>query len=274
MYSFKNIGKSIIVICAFGILLFSAALVLAQETNSSTGETGNIKAQNVSPTSTDFSAKRQELLDAAKQRAQNVQEKLEQLRQQVQDKLQQKKEQIQQKLTDIKDEQKQKMAKQIVNQFDHINQVWTDHFTDVLNRLDAVLQKIQVRADKASANGQDITSVTAAIKSAQSAISAARTAVVAQAQKTYTVDTTAVSAGVSSSSTQTGQDQLIKNLRSQFKTAKEQLFKDLFALRDGAMKNAREAVKNAFKSLSEIPSVDKEPEASSTSPTSSENTNE
>ena len=175
-------------------------------------------------------------------------------------------ENLQKKLAEIKDRQKQRQAQQITNQFDHINKVWTDHFMKQLARYDTVLQKIQLRTNKASANGKDVADVNAAIQTAKAAISTARVAVTAQAQKTYVANATTISSATASPDTSSGQGQLMQNLRSSFKTLRNQLFNDLFALRDGAMKNAKNAVQNALKTLSKIPGIDNEP-ASSPSPT-------
>ncbi len=156
------------------------------------------------------------------------------------------------------------MAEQIVNQLERLNKVWTDHFTNVLNHLDTVLQKIKTRADKASANSQDVSGVNAAIQAAETTISNARSAVEAQAKKTYTVDLTAVNSGIATTTAATGQNQLVINLRAQFKVVRDQLMKDLFGLRDGLMKDSRLAVQNALQLLSKIPKVNEEPVATST----------
>jgi len=157
------------------------------------------------------------------------------------------------KIQELKDTKKREAATKIVAQLDRINKNWTDHFTKVLDRLDAVLQKIKSRSEKAAANGKDISTVTTAITDAQAKIDAARTAVAAQAQKTYVLDTTVIVDPNTS-----GQDNLMAGLRTQFKTLKEQLHKDLTTLRDGAMKDARKAVADVLLKLSNIPGVDGE----------------
>jgi len=48
----------------------------------------------------------------------------------------------------------------------------------------------------------------------------------------------------------------MKGLRTQFQNLHKSLFKDLFALRDGAMKGARKSVQDALQTLSQIPKVD------------------
>ena len=128
----------------------------------------------------------------------------------------------------------------------------------MLDKLDEVMQKIESRVEKASANSQDVSQAKFAIYEAGQKIEAARSAVEAQANKTYVVDTTAIT---DASSTVASQNSLISKLKDQFKILRNQLFSDLKALRDGAIKDARLSVKNAFKALSEVPKVDEEPEA-------------
>ncbi len=258
MRKMKNIGKYAGVMCGIGLILFLVVFALAEDAN-----------VNNNATSTN---KREKLMEEAKQRAENANEKLKKLREEVRKKIEQKREEVQQKIAKIKDEKKKQQAEQMEKQFDHINQIWTDHFSKLLNHYDAVLQKIKTRTDKAAANGQDISTVNTAIQNAEAKIIAARTAVATQAGKTYTIDVTAITSGVASSTTTTGQDQIMKNLRAQFKAMKEQLRKDLFTLRDGAIKDTKAAVKNALQALSKVPKVDEEPTATST-PTGATTTN-
>lgn len=205
-----------------------------------------------------------ERMEAAQKRASEAVKNLEKIREQTKIKIQEAREKIQQKVTEIRDKQKQKLAEQIVNQLERLNKVWTDHFTNVLNHLDAVLQKIKTRADKTSANNQDVSVVNAAAQAAETAISNARSAIETQAKKTYTIDLTAVNSDIATTTTAIGQNQLIINLRAQFKTLRDQLKKDLFGLRDGLIKDARTAVQSTLQALNKIPKVNEEPVATST----------
>ncbi len=251
MQKMKNIGKYAGIVCAVATLLLSVSFVLAENATS----TGN---------KSDLNNRKEKLMEEAKKRAENANEKLKNIREQVQKKIEQKREEMQQKIEKIKDEKKKKQADQIAKQFDHTNQVWTNHFADLLKHYDAVLQKIKTRTDKAAANGKDVSAVKIAILNAETKIADGRTAVTTQAGKTYTVDVTAITGGVASTTTSTGQDQMVKNLRDQFKTVKEKLTNDLHALRDGAIKEAKTAVQNALQTLSKVPKVDEEHTATST----------
>src|SRR5688572_24474729 len=170
------------------------------------------------------------------ERASKYLQQVQQLRQQAQDQVKQAKENVLGRIRQIKDQRKQDSAKKIADQFDKINQVWTDHFTNVLDRLEDVVKRIETKAQFLESRGEDTALVKAELSSAKEKISAARQAIMDQAKKTYVVDAGAVTGD---GSTTAGQNSLISQLRVQFKTVKDKLFLDLFALRDGAMKEAR-----------------------------------
>jgi len=102
--------------------------------------------------------------------------KMEKARADAQIKALERKRELESRVTQIRDEQKKRMAEQLATQFDRINKNWTDHFSNVLDQLDEVLGKIRTRAEKASANGADVSSVNAAITAAQTSIATARAA--------------------------------------------------------------------------------------------------
>ncbi len=181
--------------------------------------------------------------------------KIEAQREEVKTRIEIKREEAKQRLNDIRDKTKQQLAEKLAGQFDNLNKKWTDNFIKQLDHYDAVLLKIQERSDIASTNGKDVTAVSAAIKSANTAIDNARTAVVAQAAKTYTLDASSVTNTVATT-TDSGQDKLLKGLRKAFQDLHKTLFNDLKALRDGVMKDSRTAVQNALQTLSRIPKVD------------------
>src|SRR3990167_5757261 len=180
IYMIKNVKKYTFVLGMSAVLLFSTAFVFAQDQNT----------------------RLEDLKRAAQTRAQEAKQQVQQLREQAQDKAKQMREDSKQKINKIKDQKKRDAAVRIADQLNHINQVWTDHFANVLDKLDATLQKIKSRTEKASAAGRDVSTVNTAIQNAENAIASARTAVANQAQKTYTVDTTAITQATSTTSEQ------------------------------------------------------------------------
>lgn len=164
-------------------------------------------------------------------------------------------EKAKQRLSDIRDNRKQQMALRLAEQFDKLNQKWTDHFMQQLDHYDVILLKIQDRAAIASSTEKNIASTTAAVQLARTVIASARAAVIAQAAKTYTLNTPSLTTTMATTTT-SGQNELIKALRTAFQNMHKALFNDLFALRDGAMKNTRAALQSALKTLSQTLKVD------------------
>ncbi len=167
---------------------------------------------------------------------------------------------VQSKIRQFKDQNRQKSAEKIIRQTNHINKTLTNHFNNVLDKLEFILNKVDSRAKKAAINGQDVSSVNTAIQKAKEAIAAARTAVANQSKKTYDIDVSTITQDPSAPD---GQNALVSTFREQFQSLRDQLKQDLFSLRDGAVKNAKNAVQDTFKALSKVPNVDKEPEANS-----------
>ena len=187
-------------------------------------------------------------MDIAK-RAEKEKERIKDLREKAESRVKEMRQKVQEKIARIKDAKKQEAATKITNQLERVNKVWTEHFSNVLDRLDAILQKITSRTQKAKENGKDVAAVESAIQKAQVAIKTARDAVALQAQKSYVIDASTAGEGED-------QEALVASLRAAFKALKEQLMADLKALRDGAMKDARTAVADALKTLISIPGVD------------------
>mgnify|MGYP001570109807 FL=1 len=235
------------------ILLFSAFFVLAYEQNDEsyksnleqTREGVKIESREVNINPQNLRGKTSPEMN---KNLENLKEKMKET--------EKKREDFKQKINKLKDNRKKDMADKIMSQINRLNQVWTNHFTNVLNRLEVVLQKIKSRAEKLSANNQDVLAINSAISKAETAISLARTEVLNQSKKEYVVDAFMIT---NETSTNSGQDNLVNMLRDRFKLLKDQLLKDLFALRDGVVKDARNAVYDAFKALSQTPNVDREP---------------
>lgn len=164
---------------------------------------------------------------------------------------------LQSRIAAIANAGQQDAALTVIGQFARANQVATDHFTDVLDRLNNVLLKIESRTAKAKAQGSDVTAAEQAIQKAKDAITAARSAVMIQAQKSYQNSINVQAISTTGASTPDGQNSLISSLRTQFQAARNTLQNDLFAVRDGAVKSARAAVQNALNALKSVPNVDK-----------------
>lgn len=158
------------------------------------------------------------------------------------------------RLADIKDKAKQETAQRLAQRLEELNSTWTDRFMQNLDHHVAILKKIQDRAAIAASAGKDTAAATAAIQAANASIESARTAVIAQAGKAYALDASAVTTTVATT-TEKGQSELMKNLKTAFQKVHKALFADLYALRDGPVADARKAVQSALQELGKIPSV-------------------
>ena len=124
----------------------------------------------------------------------------------------------------IKDERKLKILERIETNLQHINEVATDHFMNVLTRLSLILEKISARAEKASQTLPEIAT-------AQTAIDTASAAAVAQSAKIYDLPE--------------GDEATISG---QVRISMQQLKSDLAAVRQ-QVSAAREAVHAALQAL-------------------------
>ncbi len=244
-----RILRTIGIVGSAAILLFSATAASAQNRpmNAREGVGGSEKNPagiRAALTSTTATTTRREIKQGSYERMQAA-------REEMQARVKSQHEKTQQRLTEIKDKAKQQMAERLAKQFEKQNSTWTDHFMKVLDRLDAISLKIQDRATIAAGTGKDISTVTAAITAAQTAIASARAAVIAQAAKTYVLDPSTI-APTTATTTPSGQEELMQGVRASFKNLHNSLFRDLFVLRDGPLTDARKAVQNALQALSKI----------------------
>ena len=138
----------------------------------------------------------------------------------------------------VKDERKKQLVEKISNQLKELNERMMNHFSNVLEKLEKILAKIGSRADKAVANGVDVSAVRTAITAAEQVIAASREAIKVQLAKVY----------VPTVSTE-------DNLRVDVGGARQALHADLVRVRDTVVA-AREAVRKVHAILAQIPKVD------------------
>lgn len=270
------------------VLLLSASIAFAEENTTSAvreSQKGEFRTTNATTTrmkieaaaserATTAATKRSEIEKSARattatttreELKQTAKEKMEAAREEIKTRVQAQKEKATKRLAEIQDKVKKQYAEKIASQFEKLNTTWTDHFMNLLEHYDAIVKKMQKRADIAAGKGRDVTAATAAIQAALTAVETAKTAVIAQAAKTYTLDAATVTT-TTATTTASGQGELMQGLRKAFQTLHSSLFADLFALRDGPMKAARSAVQAALQSLGKVPKVDDDNEtATSTS---------
>lgn len=264
----------IIGVVSASALLLSATVAFAEErsANSEQSVKAKIEVKAVSTAQKEVreaaKARMEATREEAKQRVETAREeakmRIEAVREEAKTRVEAKREKAAQRVAEIQDKAKQKLAEKLANQFERLNKTWTDHFMNLLDRYDKIVLKMRSRASAAAGNGRDVTAADAAIQSAEVAIQTARAAVVAQVKKDYALDTSTVVASTAIT-TPSGQGELMKGLRTAFQDLHRSLFKDLFALRDGPMKDARTAVQNALQELGKVPKVDDDEDGTATS---------
>ena len=114
------------------------------------------------------------------------------LRAEAQSKETKARQELQTKLQAIKNQTKVAAVENVDQNIAKINSGFIDRWTNATSQLDSFLAKIVsgVSAVAASSTGKDLTAVNSAISDANNAISAAKSAIETQAQKTYTITIT------------------------------------------------------------------------------------
>ncbi len=178
---------------------------------------------------------RKELL---KQKIENAKELIKQTREEVRNRVEERRQEIKTQLKNIRNEHKQGIAERIFDNINDLNMRMTDRFFSIINKIEAVLSRIESRADKAEENGVNVSAVRTAILEAESMISVGRTVVEEQSQIVYSFEVN---------------DE--ETLRLDVGVARQTLHADLTEVRNSIVA-MREAVKEAAMALSQIPRVD------------------
>lgn len=179
--------------------------------------------------------------EAAKQQVEKQREMfkqtMEQRREMARRTIEQNREKLKEQLQKVRDERKRTTVERVDLRFEEINKNRTDHFLNVINRLEEILQNVASRADKAELNGKNITTIKSDIAAAQAIIASARAKIMAQSAKTYAI-------------TVTGEANLQKDVR----TTRDSLYNDL-RVAQNAVSAVREVIQKAAVDLAKIPGV-------------------
>lgn len=114
-----------------------------------------------------------------------LQDKIQEKKEELRTIREQKQEEFRQKLQEIKDARKQKIVASLDRSYVNINNRWTTHFKNVLERLTKILDKVKIRAEEQK-NSEALSS----INDIYNQIDQVKTAVEEQALKTYTIEIT------------------------------------------------------------------------------------
>lgn len=145
----------------------------------------------------------------------------------------QKQEEFRLKLQEIKDTRKQKIVANLDRSYVNINNRWTTHFKNVLERLTKILDKVKIRAENQK-NSEALSLIDGIYKQ----IKLVETAVEEQAGKTYTIEIT--SEDKLGEAAKTVHSQLrndLQELREQIKDIRESIHKVIQTLKQPGVTN-------------------------------------
>ena len=191
-------------------------------------------------------AKREAMKDEQKVKKEQFQTELKASREEFKTKRDEEKAKLKEKLSQIKDERKKQAVEKIDVQLHALNERMLAHFSNVLDKLGAMLLRVKGHTDKAEQKGLKVESVRGSILQAETMIAISRSAVALQAAKTYTVAVTSE-----------------ETLRKDVGAARKALHDDLAAVR-ATVQVAQKAVRSAAVQLAQIPKVDEKVSAEST----------
>jgi chromosome segregation ATPase len=170
-----------------------------------------------------------ELRNRIKSKREELKSKIEQLRERLKNQLRER----------IKNEVKEKIVDRVYQRINELNERMTNHYLNVLEKLEKILERIESRTAKAKLNNLDVSKVEEAINEAKVAIFKAKEAVKNQAEKIY----------------QPPEITDDKTLKTKIGNLRQQLHNDLKSV-ESLVKQAREAVRKALVLLAQINKVD------------------
>jgi len=174
-----------------------------------------------------------ELREELRMKRDSFREDIRLVRDELRTRIESKRSELKDRLLEIRDERKREVVERIDSKMDALNERMTNHYMNVLDKIEDALTRVSDRAGASVLDG--------AISDAQSAIDTARAAVQEQAGKTYSFDIS---------------DE--EDLRVDVGRARQALGDDLAAVRD-LVKKAKEAVRNAAVTLAQLNGSELEP---------------
>ncbi|MEK7626654.1 MAG: hypothetical protein AAB399_00610 [Patescibacteria group bacterium] len=190
-----------------------------------------------------FQDKREEVKNEFEMKREEFKKDFESKREEMKKEIETKREEFKKRLETVKDERKKQVAEKLFDGINSLNTKAMDNFKKSVDQIEAVLNRILSRSQKAAANGANVDAVNVASDLAKKAIEDARAAIQFQAGKTYSV--------VSSSTPASDEN----TLRTDLTGMRNQLRQDLESVKT-KIKTARDAVHNAATTLAQIPKVD------------------
>ncbi|MEK7543218.1 MAG: hypothetical protein AAB503_02855 [Patescibacteria group bacterium] len=209
-------------------------------------EVNKIKTQTSAGSVKQFNEKRAEAQKQFQKQQEEIKKAVEAKKAEAKKEIDKLKVKLREKLKTVKDEAKKKIVENVFNQLNEVKDKRVENFKKSADQIEEVLGRIVNRADKATANGVDTSSITASANNAKAAIAEARSLITAEAGKIYSVSITAEA-----------------NLKSDLAKTRETLNGDLLKIQQ-SLKSARDMVHNTAVTLAKISNINQYEVASST----------
>jgi chromosome segregation ATPase len=169
-------AKILKVLIGFCFFVFAMTVIFAQAPQTGTPAS--------SQTGTSSFAGKEGATTTIKERIEKTRQFLQVKRKDIEAKIQAQREILKKRLAKIS-EQKRTIVDRIYVRVQELNKRMTDHYLDVLEKINEILERIEIKAEKMKSQGVDTAELQKSIENAKTKIEKARQAVLTQAQKIY-----------------------------------------------------------------------------------------
>ncbi|MEX1052769.1 MAG: hypothetical protein WEC80_02890 [Patescibacteria group bacterium] len=142
----------------------------------------------ISTPSFSFAQNREDRVQILRDKAAERKSIIEEKRTDAKERFASKREEFKEKALQIRDEKKQEIVQRVDSRITTLNQKHTDRFSDLLDKLSSILDRIEARALDLEDRGANTSEVDVAVQTARDAIGVAEGEVVEQAGKDYIIE--------------------------------------------------------------------------------------
>lgn len=133
----------------------------------------------------EYNKNRSELKNLMEKNQIELQNQIQKTREELKNQILEYQSDLKEKLKIIKDETKKKIIEKVYGRINPLNEIITNHYLDVLNRLENLLERVKSKTAESKINGLDTKKVEEKINKAEGAIKKAREATIVQSQRVY-----------------------------------------------------------------------------------------
>lgn len=221
------------------VFLLNPPYSFAEESNTTTTEP-TVAPTKTTTTKEAFEKMRMEkrqalenLRSEQKEKIQNLQEEMRAKREEAMERYKAQRALFEQKIQTIKDERRKEIVERVDSRILERNTKYTNRMSEILEKLKAILKRVSEKGAVLKSEGKDTSALDRAIASANTAISDAEAAVVAQAGKEYVITI----------GTETTLKTTVGSVVSTFRSDISAVHKTVIAAKQAVMKAAMELAK-------------------------------